>query len=291
MFSMFSTVTRGGRWLVCALGLACAGLAHAQFASSTQPELNQKAAGGFSVSGNAVIPWVDSTMGPGGAVGPTPVPASCPAAARWGMQYGGSIVACLFPDQRCDGDEAPVNVSWRQYATRTQYEPQGCCVKEWHTYTYDCNCTTHTDVNGNTSTSCQQCSGQYATAKLQGCNVTKQFFSDCSGTVHHKWSKVLYQSRFSQSPTSCLGRDAAGKPTEYQGTTCYDEVLRDTVQNPPSIQSSTNSTGGTVGTAHFSCVGNNQWAEWPSPERNQCPLGTYDWDEGDFIGRDGPWDC
>ncbi len=288
---LLSKLARAGRLALCAITFMATGLAQAQFASSTQPELNQKAAGGFSVSGNAAVPWVDSTMGPSGGVGPAPVPASCPGTSRWGMQYGGSIVACLFPDQRCDGDESPVNVSWRQYSTRKQYEPQGCCVKEWHTYYYNCNCKTYTDANGNTTTTCQQCSGQYATAKLQGCNIIKQFHSDCTGTIRQKWSKVVYQSRFVGSPTTCMGRDAMGKPTAYQGSTCYDEVLRDTVQNPPQIQSSTNSTGGGAGLASFSCIGNNQWAEFPSAQRNLCPLGAYDWSQGEFVGREGPWEC
>ncbi len=117
----------------------------------------------------------------------------------------------------------------------------------------------------------------YSVAKRQGCNIIKQFYSDCTGTVRHKWSSVVYKSRFSGAPTTCMGRDAAGRPTAYQGTTCYDEVRRDTVQYPPTVQSSTNSTGGGGGTASFSCLGNNQWAEYPSPERNVCPLGSYNW--------------
>lgn len=283
----FLNVSRIGASLLL---LGIASLSQAQFASSTQPELNSKAAGGYSASGKAAVPWMDSTMA-GGTAGPSPTAANCPAGSRWGMRYGGSIVACLFPDQRCDGDEKPVTVSWRQYSTRTQYEPQGCCARETRTYTYDVNCRTTTDINGNTSTTCDQATGTYTVAKLQGCNVTKQFYSDCTGTVRHKWSKIYYRSRALSSPSTCMGRDAAGRPTAYVGTVCYDEVRRDTIQSPPTIQSSTNSTGGGVGTAAFSCMGNDQWSEYPSPENNVCPLGSYNWNQGEFVRRDGPWNC
>jgi hypothetical protein len=289
--SILKKITLFARRGTCLLLMGLMPMAQAQFASSANAELNAKAAGGYSVSGRNAIAWQDSSMGPGGSSGPTPVPAGCPAIARWGMQYGASIVACLFPDQRCDGDEAPASVSWRQYSTRTQYEPEGCCVREPRSYTYDCNCKTTVDANGNATTTCQQCTGTYYVAKLQGCNITKQFFSDCTGTANRKWSKVIYNSRFSHTPTTCVGRDAAGRPTAYQGTVCYDEVARDQIQAPPTFQSTSNSTGGGVGMAKFSCVGNNQWTEYPGAYNNICPLGSYNWNDGKFVGRDGPWDC
>lgn len=279
------------RALACTLVLGAASLSHAQFASSTQPELNAKAAAGFSVSGKNGIAWQDSTMGPGGMSGPTPTAASCPGTSRWGMQYGASIVACLFPDQRCDGDEKPAAVSWRQYSTRSQYDPQGCCARETVSYTYDCNCKTVTDIWGNTNTTCQTCTGSYTVAKLQGCNIVKQFYSDCTGTANRKWSKIFYKPRSSASPMTCTGRDASGKPTAYVGTTCYDEVLMSTLFAPPAIQSTSNSTGGGVGSAAFSCMGNDQWTEYPSADSNACPLGSYDWNKGEFVRREGPWSC
>lgn len=276
------------KFMTALLMLYACGVANAQFASSSEPELLNNSSGGYSYSGKNGVEWMDSTFTGGVA---TSQPANCPGNSKWGMGYGASIASCLFPDQRCDSDTNPATVSWRQAHLRSQYEPQGCCVKEWRVAYYSCNCTFDPGFGGGGSYSCDTCSYDYWVPSYQGCTVTKQFFSDCTGQTKRNWSKIALKSRFSQEPTSCIGRNANGVPTNYIGTTCYDEIPRDSIQQPPSVTSTYNSTGGDQGTAMFSCLGNNQWAEYPSQLSNLCPLGNYNWSQGSFVSRDGPWDC
>lgn len=288
MFGFSRSILKKLEVLITGLLLCSSIVSHAQFASSSDPALLNKTSGVNFASGQNTVSWMDSTF-QGGY--PSGQPANCPGNSKWGMNYGSSILSCLFPDQRCDSDTNPATVNWRQYHLRTQYEPQGCCVKEWRVAYYSCNCTFDPGFGGGGSYSCDTCSYDYWVPSYQGCNITKQFYSDCTGTTRQNWSKVAFKTRFSKEPTTCVGRNSSGQPTQYTGTTCYDEVSRDNFQIPPTVTSTTNSTGGATGSATFSCLGNNQWGEYPAPTSNQCPLGSYNWSQGSFVSRSGPWDC
>lgn len=217
---------------------------------------------------------------------------SCTGTSRWGMDYGGAGAVCLFPDQRCEGNNVPA--TWMQRHQRTQMVTNGCCKKDWYNYEYTCGC----EITGFSCNilfclpiiSCWTCTGTTWRPQYSDCNQTKEFVANCRGTISRKWSRILYQSRNYSQSTSCSGRDASGNYTRYDAATCYDEVNRDSMQPPPSVAATYNDTGG-GGSAMFSCLGNDNWTEFPGPETNSCTLGNYNWDTGTLVSKDGPNEC